>query len=147
MAICAKSIADGGGAAALPDDGVGYGPSCGALPCEDGLALVGDGDAGDVSGASDTFTGRIENGLPDEERILLDEVWLWMKKPERRRCSKYDFALAIDEKSLGIGRALIDGEDEAHSISRAAASFSAEVSDAEGCWRRSRAARRIPSAV
>jgi hypothetical protein len=51
LSACARSVADRGGAAVLPDDGVANGFSRGlAIPHHGGLALVGDADGGDVGG-------------------------------------------------------------------------------------------------
>ena len=50
VALRFELIAEAGGAAILPDDGVADGPASGAVPDDGSLALVGDADGGDVFG-------------------------------------------------------------------------------------------------
>ena len=47
---CFELLAESGGAAILPDDGVVDGLAGGAVPDDGGFALVGDADGGDVAG-------------------------------------------------------------------------------------------------
>ena len=59
----AQRVADGGGAAVLPDDGVVDRPAGGAVPQHGGLALVGDADGGNVGGAAAGRRQGLAQGL------------------------------------------------------------------------------------
>ena len=49
MALCFELLAESGGAAILPDDGVVDGLAGCAVPDDGGFALVGDADGGNVA--------------------------------------------------------------------------------------------------
>ncbi len=79
-AVAAERGADVGGAAVLPDDGAVDGFAGGAVPDDDGFALVGDADAGDVARAHAAGVDRLARGgqdvAPDILRIVLDPAGL-----------------------------------------------------------------------
>ena len=111
----AQIFADGGGAAALPDDGVVDGSAGLAVPDERRLALVRDADRGDVFGCGLRFgeqaLRRFELRRPDRLRIVRDPAGLRedLRKLERRL--RDGRAIVVEEDGAAARRALVERED------------------------------------
>ena len=110
-----ERLAHRGGAAVLPDDRVVDGPAGGAVPDDDGLALVGDAQPGDAvraeAGIGKGLPCGLDGGAPEVFRVVLD--------PARPRVVLQEFALRggerdaarIEHDAAGGGRALVDDEE------------------------------------
>ena len=73
VAVAGELVAEIGGAAVLPDDGVVDRVAGGAVPDEGGFALVGDADGGDAGvGLGQGGAGGGEGGGPEVCRVVLD---------------------------------------------------------------------------
>src|SRR5205823_142151 len=103
-------------AAVLPDDGAVNGPSGGAVPDDDGLALVGDPDGGDLGGppvgGGQRLADGAGDGVPDVLGLVLD--------PAVAGVVLFDLLLGGPEDGErvgvvgdrpGAGGALVDGQD------------------------------------
>ena len=71
-----QALAQGGGAAVLPDDGVVDGSAGSAVPEDDRLALVGDAEGGDAgaggeAGVDESLAGGGQDSGPDFFRVVL----------------------------------------------------------------------------
>jgi hypothetical protein len=111
----AEALAEGSGAAVLPDDGVGDGTAV-AVPYDGGLPLVGDADGGDVGGtgldARHNLAGGVQLRLPDRLGVVLHPAGLRVDLLERLLGGGDDRSRAVKEDGAGGGCALVQGEDE-----------------------------------
>src|SRR6185369_197442 len=102
--------AEVGGPAVLPDDGAVDGPAGGAVPDDDGLALVGDPDGGDLVrpavGGGERLAGGAGDGVPDVLGLVLFDLLLGGPEDGER-------AGVVGDRA-GAGGALVDGQDHGH---------------------------------
>ena len=117
VAVGAQPIADGGGAAALPDDGAVDRRTGGAVPDGRRLALVGDADGGDVVAGDAGRLQRLGRGPLDRRPEVLGVVL----HPARPRIVLRDLGVAarpdgardVDDERRRAGRSLVEREHEA----------------------------------
>ena len=111
----------------LPDDGRADRFSAGGVPQNSGLALVGDGDGGDVLRAClvDEVVDERLYVVPDLRGIVFNAAGGGVVLLMLQRAALDDETAFIDEKSLARGGGLIDGDDVPHSAFTAAAMPSA----------------------
>src|SRR5215469_7976415 len=113
-----EGAACGGGAAILPYDCRVDGLAGGAVPDDDGLALVGDADCGDVAragaGLAQGFDGAGHLAGEDLHGIVLDPAGLRVELLELLLRDGGDGAGLVEEDGAGACCALIEGEDVGH---------------------------------
>ena len=111
-------LAQGGdivsGPAVLPDDGRGDGSAGFPIPDDDGFALVGDTEGGEVGGGAarflDGLAGRGDDGLPDFHGVVLDASGLREVLAEfLLRAGQRAAAIVINDGTRA-GGALVEGE-------------------------------------
>ena len=114
QALLQQGVHHGGGAAALPDDGVVDGASGLLVPEDGGLPLVGDADGGNV--------GRVHAGLgqhlhhdavlggPDLHGVVLHPALPGIVLGELLLGGAHDALLPVKEDGPGAGSALIQGQ-------------------------------------
>ena len=78
VAVGLEFVAAVGGAAVLPDDRIAVGHAGGAVPGDDGLALVRDADRADpvATDLADHVVQRVDDGIPDLLGVVLDPAGL-----------------------------------------------------------------------
>ena len=111
-----EAIDDICGAPILPDDGVVDRLSRMPVPDQDGLALVGDADGGDVT---DVETG-LRHRLPRRDKLGFPDFPGVVLHPPRSRedliqgtlCRTDDPSLRVEDDRARAAGALIQGEDE-----------------------------------
>ena len=113
-ALGAQALAEVRRAAALPGDRRADGGAAGALPGHPGLALVGDADGGQGRGAGrrEALVDALADGLPDGAGVLLHPAGLRVLDGHGPRGLAHDGAPLVDEDGLGVGGALVDGQDQ-----------------------------------
>ena len=108
-------IADGGGAAALPHDGVIHRLSGGAVPQDGGLPLVGDAQRGDFLGVDvGAVHGLCQGPLlrgPDLHGVVLHPAGLGIDLAEWILGPGEDLALPVKEDRPGTGGSLIQRDN------------------------------------
>ena len=113
-AVGGQLIADGGGAAALPDDGVVHGFAGGLVPDNGGLPLVGDADAGDVRGGQAAlFKGLaqgVELGVQNDHGVMLHPAGLGVNLGEGVLGQGDDVPGGVEDDGPGAGGALVQGD-------------------------------------
>ena len=113
-----QAIADARGAAVLPDDGVADRVSCGAIPDDGGLALVGDSDGGDVSRADiclrECLRRHTRLSGPDVARVVLHPAWFGENLSELLLRDGDDGTGVIEDDRTGARSALVEREDVLH---------------------------------
>ena len=115
QALLLQFVAEGGGAAALPDDGVVDRLSRGPVPEDGGLPLVGDADGGDplgvdVGGAHGLRQGPLLRG-PDVQRVVLHPAGLGVDLAEGVLGPGDDLPRLVEQNGPGTGGALVQGDD------------------------------------
>ena len=112
---CRSSSQTVGGAAILPDDGVVDRLAGGAVPHHDGLALVGDADAGQRPGvelrAGQRAATDLDRCRPDFLGIVLDPAGLGKDLRQLLLRRGDGLARGVEDDGAGAGGALVDGED------------------------------------
>ncbi len=115
-------VAQRGGAAVLPDDGVGQRLAGAAVPQHGGLALVGDADGGDVArrqpGALERFGGDAALRGPYLQRIVLDPARLRIDLAELLLGEADDASFLIEDDGAARCGSLIECEQIRHRIWR-----------------------------
>ncbi|MNS94993.1 hypothetical protein D3C72_1292310 [compost metagenome] len=113
VAVLPQLVAQGGGAAVLPDDGAGQRAAGGAFPDDGGFALVGDADGGQVGGCragiAQRFARHVELAVPDFVGIVLDPARAGIVLAEFTLADAAHDAFAVEHDGPGAGRALVQG--------------------------------------
>ena len=111
----AQLVAAGGGAAVLPDQRTVQRGAGRAVPGDDGLALVGDSDAGERgavdAGGIERLMADAAGDLPDLVRVVLDPARAREVLPELAVGTAGDPAVAVEEEGGRAGGALVQRED------------------------------------
>ncbi len=119
-AVGPQPVARIGGAPVLPDDRVGERRAGRALPEHRRLALVGDADRRDVTrgdtGVGERFLRDRELRAPDLLRIVLDPAGLREDLAELALREAAHRAGLVEDDGARAGGALIEGEDDLHSV-------------------------------
>ena len=115
QALLLQFVAEGRGAAALPDDGVVDRLPGGPVPEDGGLPLVGDADGGDllgvdVGGAHGLRQGPLLRG-PDVQRVVLHPAGLGVDLAEGVLGPGDDLPRLVEQDGPGTGGALVQGDD------------------------------------
>ena len=101
-----------GGAPVLPDDGIVQRLAAGAVPDDDGLALVGDADSAKVARVQAGFgEGRARAGklaVPDFQRVVLDPSGLRKNLPELALCQRSWRTVLAKDNGARTGGALVE---------------------------------------
>ena len=120
-AVGHQLVDDVGGAAALPDDGVGDGLAGLLVPDDRGLALVCDADGGDVDRLdAELFHGGVRDlvgGIPNLVRVMLDPAGMREDLAEFLVDHGADIAGFIEQDAAGARRPLIQRHYIFHFIS------------------------------
>jgi hypothetical protein len=115
MAGVFKSLADVGGAAILPDDGIVDRPAGAAVPDHHGFPLIGDADCRDVGRGQAAIADRLargrEDGGPDLLRVVLDPARPGVDLGEFLLRRGHRGGRRVEHDGTGGGRSLIDDED------------------------------------
>ena len=118
QSFTAQAFAERCGATILPDDGIVQGEAAAAFPEEDGFALVGDADGGDVGRRQpclgEGLDSNAELAAPDLATVMFDPSRLRKdlgKFPLRQGA---DLEVLIEDDGAGAGRPLIKGKDVRH---------------------------------
>jgi hypothetical protein len=110
----AESVANSGAAAALPDDRTMKGAAAAPIPHDEGLALVGDADAGDRAGRDfgrgDRFFGKRKDRAEDFLGVMLDPSGLRIELMNFGVSAAADTPARIDNEDSGAGSSLVDGK-------------------------------------
>ena len=118
VAFGLQLVDDGGGAAALPDDGVGDGLAGGLIPDNGGLPLVGDADGGNIlRGDAQLFhggPGDLQGGGPDLLRVVLHPAGVGEDLAEFLLGSGADVSRMVKKNAAGAGGTLVKGHDVFH---------------------------------
>ena len=96
-----ERVAEGGGAAVLPDDGVMDGLAAAAVPDQGGFALAADADGGDIGGVAHDILRDAQLRIPDFTRIMLDPARLRIDLPEFALGAADDIAVMVKEDGAG----------------------------------------------
>ena len=111
LAGALELVAGGGGAAVLPDDGVGDGPARGALPHDGRLALVGDTDGGDVIGGEAGLEDGVGSDVglrgPDFVGVVLHPAGLGKNLPKLLLRHGDDGASVVEDDGARTSGALV----------------------------------------
>ena len=111
-------VNDGGGAAALPDDGVGNGLAGGLVPDDGGFPLVGDADGRDVIGGDAQLfhggPGDLQRGGPDLLRVVLHPAGEGEDLAKLLLRRGADISRVVKKNAAGAGCALVKGHDVFH---------------------------------
>src|SRR5579863_2259404 len=122
VTLAAQLLAESGGAAILPDDGVADGTSCFAIPDDGCLALIGDADGGDVGRLRPGFGECFErNGNLRKSNligIVLDPSGLRKDLIEFLLGHSFDSSTLIKEESSRACGSLIQRQDIFHGSSQ-----------------------------
>ena len=115
QALGLQLVAEGGGPAALPHDGVVDRLPGGAVPEDGGLPLVGDADGGDllgvdVGGAHGLRQSPLFRG-PDVQRVVLHPAGLGVDLAEGVLGPGDDLPGPVEQNGPGAGGALVQGDD------------------------------------
>src|SRR5690606_4830149 len=108
-------LAEGGGAAVLPDDGVVDRAARGLVPDHRGLALVGDADGRDVGSLQLRLLQRLlhrpHRGFPKVLRVVLDPAGSREMLRKLLLADGDDAHPVVEDDGAGGGGSLVDGED------------------------------------
>ena len=108
-------LAQGGGAAALPHDGVGDGPAGLPVPDDGGLPLVGDADGGQLLRGHPGLGQHLRQdgilGGPDLHGVLLHPAGLGIDLGELPLGGADDVLLPVKEDAPAAGGPLVQGGD------------------------------------
>src|SRR6266446_5013800 len=112
-----QPVADGGGAAALPDDGAMERRAGGAVPDDRRLALVGDADGGEVVSGDARRAQRLPrralDGRPEVLGIVLHPARPRIVLRDFRVAARAHGAFGVDDECRRAGRPLVEREHEA----------------------------------
>ena len=110
-----QPIADGGGPAALPHDGVAHRASGGTLPQDGGLPLVGDTQGRDLLGVDVGGIHRLGQGPllrgPDLHGIVLHPAGLGVDLTEGVLGAGHDLPRPVEQDGPGTGGPLVQCHD------------------------------------
>jgi len=116
VALFFQRAATVGGATALPDDGVMDGLARVAVPDDDGLALVGEGEGRDLAGLTLGARQHVEQhgalGLPENFGIVLDPAGVGIELGKLLLFGGMDLQFPVKQDGPRTGRPLIEGKDE-----------------------------------
>ena len=116
--VALELVAEAGGAAVLPDDGVADRLACLAVPDHGRLALVGDADGREVlcrkAGLGHRLGGDAVLRGPDFVGVMLDPAGLREVLLEFLLGDRLDRAGVFEDDGAGTGGALVEGEDVFH---------------------------------
>jgi hypothetical protein len=114
--VLPQLVAQFGGAAVLPDDGVVNRLAGGAVPHHRRLALVGDADRRELDArhARDALVHHRRLRLPDLTRIVLDPARPRIELPEFALRDRHHLRALVEQQRARAGGALVECEDGFH---------------------------------
>ena len=115
LVIRLQLLAQGRGAAALPDDGVVHRPACLPVPNDGGLPLVGDPDSRHLGGVHPALGQHLGEDTVlagiDLHGIMLHPAGLWVVLSKFPLGQADNILLPVEQDASAAGGALIQGEN------------------------------------